>query len=708
MPYTPATNTADLIAQSNAMLSQSKAEGDKPFAGSAYDTQPQTKVNGLIATSGSARNEINQNLLKHDSLVSGLNYGTITQDKNGNTVKGPDINDPTAQAGAGFKFAYKPDGTKVQIPKDSDPLQYGMTTNAPIKTGVSQETSGSYQDAISEKEKAVQTAKDALSASTSANDPEMKSIIDDINAKMDAQVAKMNDINARYLETTRIAGTASGRQRYAPTINAGLLSTEQMDGVARVTELESQRKSLILQATQARKAGAMEEFSKTMDEIETNYNDKVQAIKDLKTATTAQEAKLTEQRQTVERENAMVEIFSQGVTNPIDIMKMMSEAGISSTSKDVSEFLKNVSVGMGGTGDVEKLTGDAKNFFILKGMNTALPNSITSLPEQDQLGAFIKWQKDLVTSPKAQSVGTGSTAGTTGEAGFEQFSKEQIALAAIPTQLRNSDTELKRYIQGIRQGLDQGLSPYDISDQLIGYKIEKPDEFSNGMRQYISQSNLGNQEISNVARLINSGNKAGAITVIENKALDTQKKLDPDGYVGESTARYYSEKVAQIKKTLVDNGLWDAVGPVEGGIQNITGNIPFLSFARRAEAAKVQAQVASLVAEMRNHLCGTAVTESEKKFLEPLVASLGDKKGIFEGKLNEIKDNSLTRYNNVRSTANLPVLDEASLLNKNLRVSLYSKGLTNEDNQFEDQSESLLNTPLPSAKSSADFWGKAK
>jgi hypothetical protein len=311
---------------------------------------------------------------------------------------------------------------------------------------------------------------------------------------------------------------------------------------------------------------------------------------------------------------------------------------------------------------------------VLKNIPGALPSSITSAPAGEHLGKYLSWQQAVTTSKKA------GAAGETGVGDFDQFSKEQIALSVIPTQLRNSDTELKRYLEGIRQGLAEGKTPYEVADQLTGYKIDKPDAFSNSLRQYMAIANLSSSEISNVARLVNSGNKAGALAVVENSALNSQKKNDPDSYVGEATPRYYTEKVKEIKDLIAGAGLTDAIGPIEGSVATVFNKLPLTA---RAKSAKIQAKITSLVSEMRNHLSGTAVTDSEKKFLEPLIAKLSDKEGVFMAKIDELAGDSLLKHNETRKSAGLPEINSEQLVDRNKRIQVYSSGVSSDNNPID-------------------------
>jgi len=510
-------------------------------------------------------------------------------------------------------------------------------------------------------------------------DPEFKSSVDSIKGQyqqLKDQMAKTNASRAAAVSSLNLRG---GTSEFAGGISMGIEGEELNQANARIAELNRQESAAISAARTAYKNSKWTEYSNkinALDKIRTNkaeelktYNEKLAAItKDLKA---------TEIQST--RDSAISSLMQQGISDPATMLDYLNfdEKGKKIgdfTAKEVAETLKNLSSSAGLT--VDKLTGEAKNYFVLKDIPGALPASITSLAPEKQLGAYLKWQKDMTTSKTVAEAGYSNDM-----AGLKQFSAESIALSAIPSTLRNSEVELKRYLEGIRLGLKQGMSPYEIADNLMGYQIENPDSFSDGMRPYLSLANMNGPEIANTARLINSGQKSSAIAMMENKILENQKKIDPESYVGEATPRYYVEKVAQIKKTIADAGLTDKIGPLEGSFQMIIGKL------KSKEAAKIQAQVTNLVAEMRQHLSGTAVTDSEKKFLEPLIASLNDKNGVFMNKLDEISSNSLTRYNQTRQAGGLPILDQNQLINRSARVGLYEGGMTDPNNEIDQEAE---------------------
>lgn len=249
------------------------------------------------------------------------------------------------------------------------------------------------------------------------------------------------------------------------------------------------------------------------------------------------------------------------------------------------------------------------------------------------------------------------------EGNFDQFSNEAIAFSVLPVQIRNSDAEREYFMGGIRQGLAQGLDPYTIADNLMGYKVSNPDDFSDNMRQLIGQSELKPADISNVARFINSGDKARALKIIENSIMAKARKENPDGYVSEPTARTASRRVSELAGYLNKAGA--PYGIVKGTMQKWLGKL------KGKDASIIQNQITKLVAQMRKDLSGSAVTEYEGRFLAPLIPDLNDRPDVFMEKLEQLGIEPLQELNAIRQTYGLANLDNNSLLNDANRVNLY-------------------------------------
>jgi len=89
----------------------------------------------------------------------------------------------------------------------------------------------------------------------------------------------------------------------------------------------------------------------------------------------------------------VINALANGAETPAEIFTALTSSGISATTKEIQDAMKTFAE----TADtsVDKLTGDTRNFFLLKNMQGALPTSITSLPPEKQLGAYLQWSKDM-------------------------------------------------------------------------------------------------------------------------------------------------------------------------------------------------------------------------------------------------------------------------------------------------------------------------
>jgi len=539
----------------------------------------------------------------------------------------------------------------------------GKTTTATTETPKEESLSDIYKMALGE----------ADTMSQFQQSPEQKMLFDMMQNNLDAQTqASLSAIQQSYgqqqqllVESQKASSKGlenvlnlGGSARYAPVSSMGLVQAKNRYDLQTLNELQAKEQAAKAAVLQAQREGNFQIMEKKLNALETLRKEKLAFANKVAESVAQQNKEIKDRIYESEKE------LQKNLTSiKIDVAK-------NNAPEDVRDAVNNSTTleeALSNAGDyLQTASGDLGSYLYYK--KEAQNAGQTPLSYLD----FI--QKKTNIEKASNLAGTSDTS-------FDQFTKEQIALSVIPVQLRNSEVEHKRYLSGIKMGLTEGKTPFEIADALIGYKINNPDDFSAGIRQYIALANLSTQEIGNVSRLINSGNKAGAISVIENKMMNEQKKLDPDGYVGESTARYYANKVSEIKKQIEDNGLMDAIGPLEGTAESISGRF------KSGEAAKVMSKVTSLVAEMRNHLSGTAVTESEKKFLEPLISSLSDKKGIFITKLDEIKDNSLLRLNQVRKSAQLPELYEEQLLDRNKRAEVYSQSQIIGDQIISEQEE---------------------
>lgn len=276
---TPAQIDAYYASQSGAAkplsptewLAQSTAKANE-LGYASPDDQEIAGAGELLATSRDARQDFSQESSKLDGKIA-----TLAPPPTGGET--PETG--TGQASLGFKMAYMADGTQVQIPDTSSPEQYGYSSTKPsgkpsvgaedpFKTALTEYT-GRLDSQLAENKAFYDDFKLRQEETTRA-------LISSIQKKYEARRAKMEDINKRMLEGKRIAGITAGRQRYAPGIEEGLLSAEEMDGQARLAEIDAEELSLIAQAKAARDEASYKAFHDYMARIKQLNDDKLNTI----------------------------------------------------------------------------------------------------------------------------------------------------------------------------------------------------------------------------------------------------------------------------------------------------------------------------------------------------------------------------------------------------------------------------------------------
>lgn len=210
------------------------------------------------------------------------------------------------------------------------------------------------------------------------------------------ELIKANESRAKAVETL---GFRTGASQYAGGVQGSIQSAELSQANARLFELNQEEATAISAARTAHQTGKYSIFTKQLDTLEkirdekqktlTTYNEKLSGI-----IKTTREGAIRSSR-----DGAIAGLLAQGITDPVEILGMLNydETGKQTgdfTAKEVAETLKNIAP----NGDIDKLSGDVRDFFILK-QNGTLPGTITSLPEEQQLSAFMRYMQNNSKAP---------------------------------------------------------------------------------------------------------------------------------------------------------------------------------------------------------------------------------------------------------------------------------------------------------------------
>lgn len=240
---------------------------------------------------------------------------------------------------------------------------------------------------------------------------------------------------------------------------------------------------------------------------------------------------------------------------------------------------------------------------------------------------------------------------------------------------RISDAEGKRIATTIDSYLkmNPNAGVADIRQELVkkflGFDLKKNQEIGenliNSVTQF-SEEGLAGFDVAGLARLLNNDKISEAISKVENSGMMQAKKIDPDGYLGEGAAKTTMSLMSKLK-SYINKLDKSPIGVVEGSMQDWLGRF------KGKEATKIKADIVAIVSDWRKQYAGVNVTATELEFVNAIAPALYDNPDNFMIKLDSLSNQILTKNNSTRSVVGLPEISKEQLLDKNLRVKLYSE-----------------------------------
>lgn len=473
-----------------------------------------------------------------------------------------------------------------------------------------------------------------------------------------------------------------GSSRYAPISSQGIISAAEQAGITALSNLDAEEQQLIGEVKAAQADKNYELLEKKLSTLETVRKEK---------SATASKLQETIQKQEYQssRDDAIAGLISQGVTSPIEMLNYLNydESGKKIgdfTLAEITGSLKGLNdiggVGVGGfkleNKQIGQLLGAGLTGDDIKAMQSDLASGASL---DDIIGGFDSETQGLVKkafgieAPTNGKITIGKGAKSETEEAFIRtrlFSK--VAPILNKGSLSDSDREI---IDGrIEEFRVAGFGEQEILDTLAGLPPEVNTPYNGTFRDIIvGNSETMEKQTSNMGRLsqqLSSGNYQGAMNTVEGLAMNEAKKLDQDGYMGTNTAQNYLKKGENLYNLLSDAE--DIIGPLQGTWESAKGK---LAKSKSKRATEISSAITLLVAEMRNDLSGTAVTDSESTFLEPLIPSLSDTMDNFKVKTRSLNQNTLDRLNSTRGTVSLPEVTQDQVIDPKKRLVLYSNDI---------------------------------
>lgn len=157
------------------------------------------------------------------------------------------------------------------------------------QTGTTDTPQSKAQQEVDQASTDLKSLTDSLSKYT-ISDADLKAQTDAITTQWDARIADMQKVNSSRIGNINTTGIRLGSQYAggAGGVFGGIVSEEERQSISRIGELEGNKQSAIAAAKSAAAQQNWQVYSKQVDLAQKAYEDKITALKELNTATTAQ------------------------------------------------------------------------------------------------------------------------------------------------------------------------------------------------------------------------------------------------------------------------------------------------------------------------------------------------------------------------------------------------------------------------------------
>lgn len=513
---------------------------------------------------------------------------------------------------------------------------------------------------------------EALAEMQKTNDLAAREAIRAIRQDFKERTGEQEDINKQATNQIRQAlltagADTGGSSRYAPLSSVGLLSAQETQGIKVLTALDKQERIAVAEAKAAQQSNDFQLLEKKLNLIDSIRTEKSSAMEGMRGSMMQSQ-----------RDNSIAELIAGGVTDPIEILTTLNNAGGDFTIEEITGSLKNLKDSLGGGNSL--FSFKPEHVGPLLGVGLTMPDIqamqedfATGAPLSDILAGVSPEQQAAVKAALGVAANTSNlTPGVGAKNSDDEYIVRQRLFTSLKNQLfgKNSSDKEGAQLTGMISNLrDLGLSPQQIIDQLTGFTpgIQSPynQEFANIIRSNVDDPADITSNLNSLSSILNTGDYKKALQKVENVAMKRALELDSEGYLGDTSAKTTLSNARDLKAAVEEAEAF--IGPFSGTYQQLLGKL------KSGEAAKVKAKITNLYAKFKTDLAGTATTESELRFLEPLIGSITDSDANLKAKIDEMERATLNRLNQTRGSVSLPKVTTWEAIYPAHRLPLYAQ-----------------------------------
>lgn len=160
------------------------------------------------------------------------------------------------------------------------------------------------------------------------------SLIDSINSKYTSLIEQQKEANKRAMGIVTTAGIRFGTARYAPEIQASILSDEETQGLQKISKLESEKISLIIEAKQASLKNNFTVLNAKIEDYNKRKDEQQKELMKLKEKQDEKDKENKKEERKQKQDIKITELYASGVTNEKDILSALVKAGFTTATLD--------------------------------------------------------------------------------------------------------------------------------------------------------------------------------------------------------------------------------------------------------------------------------------------------------------------------------------------------------------------------------------
>ena len=480
-----------------------------------------------------------------------------------------------------------------------------------------------------------------------------QSRIDQIKEIFRRRKEEMKQMNTNRMQGLTIMGARTGRQRYAPEIQSGILSAEESAGLQRLADLDAQEQELIMNAEQSLEDN---QFSLALEQI--NLARGLRQEKDAVVDKMYNRALTEEQFQTQK-----LQVQAQEKQDLLNDLNMMATVGMTDLKpEEFATFDKILGMGDGFTQNyfeyqrkAAQATTESQEFANFESMINVLakipedkeitfPDGVTytGLKEVDPMKGISSFREndglgnvtEVYTRYNPETGGIDIVDTMTYE-GIAKRTKTtpEVALDALDPLQYLQAGQLSVEIFGKRKGSDpanvaivgqlilDGMTPDEIQDTLR-YGAQSP-EFAGAMRdagesiQFRMPTERGKAYIESLERSLEEGNVERALDVISQgvyESLGTEEARSLRGK--ERTVEFLLEIGNDLKEYQEMGG---NTGIFNGTVEKIAGKIGKV---KDPEMRKIATKIKTAIQQYRRAMSGVAFSVPESREYQELFPNI--------------------------------------------------------------------------------------